>query len=153
MIASLDELNTMLSDRSRSQDEANITLVLTRSLLDASLTKLTKTQKHLSNELDETRIELENTRRQELDKIKLMLRYWVQNRLNYTNLSMNLKTQSKTEMKPLPNLQQQSKRLIQRRLDSINPAVTTNSSGDTTPFTMARTIIVQWPLRTIQFPR
>ena len=69
MIASLEGVNTMLSDRSRTQDEVNSTLVLTRSLLDASLTKLMKTQKKLSSELDQTRIELENTR-QELDEIK-----------------------------------------------------------------------------------
>ena len=69
MIASLEKLNTMLSDRNRTQDDANSTLILTRSLLDASLTQSTKTQKQLSSELDKTCIELENTR-QELDKLK-----------------------------------------------------------------------------------
>ena len=52
MIASLENLNTMLSDRNRTQDDANSTLILTRSLLDASLTQSTKTQKQLSSELE-----------------------------------------------------------------------------------------------------
>ena len=72
MIASLEKLNTMLSDRNRTQDDANSTLILTRSLLDASVTQLTKTQKHLSSELDKTRIELENTR-QELNELKTVV--------------------------------------------------------------------------------